>query len=384
MVAVLNNNIKRGNQNGSSKFGVGASIKQISICIVLLLVFMFGKEPPIITTLNVSHVTTKNVNDNPAFPRYEEIQGIPVLWTVPSSSSTKPCGILFMAHGCSHSMTDWFAKSPSCEDCIGLPEEIAIVDIALKANLVVVAISSQNRFSKCWSIDKDGPRVLLVLQEFSNTRYPNVPVYAFGASSGGSFVSQLPKYNRDLQQNSPVEINGYISQIAAHMAPTPDLDCAVYITMNLDSHTDKKAKSIVADKTHNVQTKHIRVPPIPMSGTYFSDRIIEITESESKLIIQALQKAGMVSKPEGRWTDNPRSVNWQTLVRPFVPLDKDSLVADQSPISEVVNVAYGQHEMTRDGFEEALQFCFNAVATSATNPNKKYPGYSSGDGSCAI
>ena len=70
---------------------------------------------------------------------------VDVLWQHPAK---KPRAILFVAHGCNHAMTDWFSPTAGiCEDCIGLPEERAIVATALAKNLVVCRVSGIDIFS---------------------------------------------------------------------------------------------------------------------------------------------------------------------------------------------------------------------------------------------
>jgi hypothetical protein len=54
-------------------------------------------------------------------------------------------GIILLAHGCSHSATDWWPKSQSCPQCIGLPVERSIVEAALNHGYLAVALSSFNR-----------------------------------------------------------------------------------------------------------------------------------------------------------------------------------------------------------------------------------------------
>eukprot|EP00978_Attheya_sp_CCMP212_P030365 scaffold111402_cov45-Attheya_sp.AAC.2 len=114
------------------------------------------------------------------------------LWQLPPMEVK---GILFLAHGCHHSMTDWWPKSDeTCPECIGLPEEVAIVKIALQElHFVVVAISSLDRAqSRCWS-QKDGPIVAKILLDMQ-AYFGSIPLFAFRASSGGFFCSSiLPK-----------------------------------------------------------------------------------------------------------------------------------------------------------------------------------------------
>lgn len=134
---------------------------------------------------------------------WELIDNIETVWQSPLGAAT---AIFFLAHGCDHSATDFWPQSEirmgrhigvrtGCPRCIGLPEEMAIVNSALKANMFVVAISSRSR---CWSLGGgttgDGDRVGRVLRHLIKRELPKgakLPLYAFGASSGGSFVQVL-------------------------------------------------------------------------------------------------------------------------------------------------------------------------------------------------
>lgn len=213
----------------------------------------------------------------------------------------------------------------------------------------------------CWR-SIDGPRVAQVLQylvthEFHNNR-DDLPIFAFGASSGGNFVSSiLPFALKEVQLN----LAGYISQI---MAPAPtslfaDEIPAVYITMNGDPRTEERAKKVVNDlQQKKIAARQIRIGPIPLQDNFFARRIDTIDEATSRALVKALLDANLVDQTTRLLLDNPRTADWRTVLRQVVTHYgiKDNLVADQSPISEVLNVAYNQHEMTRDGVPDALDF----------------------------
>lgn len=75
---------------------------------------------------------------------------------------------------------------------------------ALERDLAVVAVSSEDRRSGCWR-NKDAPRVARALEWVKKHKgWAHLPLFALGASSGGSFVGNLPK---------DVEIDGLTIQI---------------------------------------------------------------------------------------------------------------------------------------------------------------------------
>jgi len=76
----------------------------------------------------------------------QNISDLEVLWELPPA----PLGVLFLAHGCSHSGSDFWPKSGRCMHCLGLPEEMRVRQAALRRGYAVVAVSSHNRETMCW------------------------------------------------------------------------------------------------------------------------------------------------------------------------------------------------------------------------------------------
>ena len=101
-------------------------------------------------------------------PQYTTIDDSEVIYFQPKIST----GILFVAHGCSHAATDWFDRCDSCPKCgvstgEGLPQEKQVVDIALARSFTVIAISSSDRWRKCWTL-RDFGHVTRVLKKLRN------------------------------------------------------------------------------------------------------------------------------------------------------------------------------------------------------------------------
>ena len=145
---------------------------------------------------------------------------VEAIWNVPASAK----GTVLALHGCSHSALDWFPRDESrCAECRGLAQELKITNAALDAGYALLAVSSAGH---CWSRD-DVPRLALALDAYGAEHGASRrrPMYAFGASSGGSFAGVLPSLS-DL----PRRPDGLIIQIAggpggtglglAHYPPT--------------------------------------------------------------------------------------------------------------------------------------------------------------------
>ncbi|KAL4457968.1 hypothetical protein ABPG75_012833 [Micractinium tetrahymenae] len=127
------------------------------------------------------------------WPKVRTIRNLETLWEVPE----QPRGVLFVAHGCSHSGSDWWPPSPRCRHCLGLPEEMAVRRAALRRGYAVIAVSSFDRDTKCWhntapSRSEDLQRLPGVLAEVAaEDGLEGIPLYVFGVSSGGGIVLRL-------------------------------------------------------------------------------------------------------------------------------------------------------------------------------------------------
>jgi hypothetical protein len=133
--------------------------------------------------------------------KYQLLNDVEFLYQFPvknplTNDYHQPRGLLFLAHGCSHSATDWFPRSMNCTKCLGLPVEQTIVKEALNQKLIVLVITSVNRFNKCWSYS-DVNRVAMVINHMYNTVIPSttsgtisttlsLPLFLLGASSVGT------------------------------------------------------------------------------------------------------------------------------------------------------------------------------------------------------
>ena len=336
------------------------TFRYLSVPVLCFVIVMASSTQSFFATISRRPIQTKNQahdqvvqphetqDDYPA-EKHDIINGTDVLFAVPE----KVNGILFVAHGCSHSHTDWFL---SCKGCIGLPEERAIVAQALELGLVVIAISSTNRASMCWDPRQDVEPLGLVLQDMARRYGSSLPIVLFGASSGGAFVSAAAT---PLVERFGLAVSGFISQIAAIEVPNDTSKCRVYITMNKDDRTDAKAALLTKNVRPPSKSRHIRLEPLPIRDDYFATRIPEISMEQSEKLTSSLKRNGLLD--DGNYLrESPRKSNWRDVIKPLLPLaglERDQLQPDRSPISEVMNVAEGVHEMTRDGVKEALEFC---------------------------
>ena len=121
---------------------------------------------------------------------------------------------------------------------------------ALSRGLIFVAVSSADRASKCWS-GADDARVRAALTHVVS-KIPGsekLPVFAFGASSGGSFVGRLPTALKGtnlsvsclLPQISALD-RGSVKSFVSAATEGEKFPPTVFAHMSKDSHTASAVK----------------------------------------------------------------------------------------------------------------------------------------------
>ena len=294
---------------------------------------------------------------------------IEAIWEGPAATNangeltaTKPRGVLLALHGCKHSAKDFFANNTKCTECRGLAQEMAITRTALSRRFVVIAISS---FGTCWSRDVDGPRVDEVLETFfSDDALKDLPLYAFGASSGGSFVSELPFITHAAQ------IAGLIIQIApgprlSEMTPTSDLaryPPTVFSHMPRDERTAEFVKMSIEDlRFAGVKVLESKLNPRAITPQYFyRESFGKIKTTESEALRGSLKSFNLIDKDD-LLTEDPRAFDaiHVDMLATHAPA-WDTMLPDMSDVRELLNVAHATHELSAQDFAANLAWLIRA------------------------
>ena len=301
-----------------------------------------------------------------AGPQYRQsLNGGPeVMWELPNST---PHSALFLAHGCNHQGTDFWSASSACPRCLGLPEEVRITKAALAAGFAVVAITSADRSSGCWDFEVDGPVVkesIAVWKAVADLP-ASLPLVAFGASSGGAFVLQLPTL---------LKCAAIISQIMAippQMLP-PDAPPTLFVHMPRDVRTAGYVHKCVRRLGGQGVAAHaLEVPPQKPTADFFLARIERLAPETAHALHAALRRAGLLDA-DGYLANDPRRTPWRdalasaalraALPGPAAGGAPDSLVGDQSAVAEALNVAWAAHEIASDPMATTLAWLANVRA----------------------
>eukprot|EP01036_Dinobryon_divergens_P028192 gene28192-37095_t len=268
--------------------------------------------------------------------------------------TSKVSGVLLLAHGCQHSATDWWPHSQSCPQCIGLPVEREIVLEALRHDILPVALSSSNRAHKCWT-GRDVPVASRLIAHIY-TRYLHsdysIPLYLLGASSGGSFVGMLAQ-----SKSTKPKVSAICVQIMA-LNNYSSLPPSLFVLMTRDAAT---LRHVEKNAAHLKDFSILRVEEKPITPTFFYDHGQALSKEDSTAVHTALKKAALIGS-DSFLTSDPRMSEWREVVKtalPHIVPAVDSLEPDLSPISELLNLARAQHEITDDYLHEVFEWFKN-------------------------
>ncbi|KAI7844116.1 hypothetical protein COHA_002255 [Chlorella ohadii] len=287
-----------------------------------------------------------------------------------------PRGTIVFVHGCVHSGYNYFPQSKECNACRGLPEQLSHTLQALRRGYAVIAISSVDRDTGCWSWNEDGWDVAELLKGFlRDWGLDKLPFYGAGISSGASFLLKLPRY---------IKMDGIMSEAlgidedAWGLWEVSKYPPTIYVSMVRDTPTAKKIEANRKELTRQrTPVEVIQVEERKVYPTYFSDRFpSKITPELSKEIAQGLFEIKMINK-NGIVQEDPREASWPWMIelQALVPGLEGQTNYPEKPqdvmargVFSLMNLAYAKHEIISDYITAGLMW----FETGGSGDLKKY------------
>ncbi|XP_049935363.1 uncharacterized protein LOC116259914 isoform X2 [Nymphaea colorata] len=266
-------------------------------------------------------------------PTVEFVNGTDVIWQIPDS----PKAILFLAHGCNGRAANFWDRSQSCPNCVGLPEERLIVLNALAHKFAVITISSTGR---CWLLGKEKESVKQIITWWIEKRkLEKLPLTALGASSGGYFVSALA---------TKLKFSSITIMIAEGVFDYQELPDDYPPTLFVHMPKDRKRARLISEYMESLKKKGILVSEIrctefPLSPKFLSDRVPGVDEALSVKIFRTFHEKGIIDE-KGFMVSDGRIVRWREALAEKEVLPDNYEWA--SHIQEELNLAFAYHEMT--------------------------------------
>ncbi|MCO5552324.1 hypothetical protein L7F22_005835 [Adiantum nelumboides] len=293
----------------------------------------------------------------PLFPlsgKLDYMADTQLVWQIPPS----PKAVLFIAHGCHGSATYFWDKSHDCAECTGLPEERIIVMHALSRGYAVVAITSTR---ECWSLASDKDKVLATLSYWIEERGLNkLPVVALGASSGGSFVSVLAR---------EYKFQSIVVMISEGFFQTVKIDKCYPSTLFVHMVKDKRRAALIKNamealKRNGIDTTEVKCFQLPVTPHYFT-RIPGIDALTSERVYQTFKDSGILDHENFMMADG-RSMNWMVPLKMRGVLPDDHYGFWDLHMRELLNLAYGYHELTSLPSDEIFEWLDAHISPAAT------------------
>lgn len=190
---------------------------------------------------------------------------------------------------------------------------MAIVKEALSRSILPIAISSSNRHHKCW-MPHDKVIVTAALKHlYENvlkiTELNSLPLYLFGASSGGSFVGQFGQAVKSMGihvKSVCVQISSLYSSRVTHETPP-----TLFVHMAQDTSTATDVTSMIKRlQAEGTPSAEMICHPKPITPTYFAEHGDALSSEDSATLVRALIAAGFLSADSFLLSD-PRKSDWR-------------------------------------------------------------------------
>lgn len=332
--------LKRGskqakNWSGFQNHRVLSIIASLILIFGVLVFFLNSKGKQLSSSIDLSNVKWNSFHSSVQFhPTVEFRNGTDVIWQIPDL----PKAVIFLAHGCNGKAVNFWDRSPSCPNCVGLPEERLIVLHALARKFAIITISSAGR---CWSYGRERSIVKSIIKWWiENNNLGKLPLMALGASSGGYFVSALA---------TDIKFSSITLMIAEGVFDGMDIPNNYPPTLFVHMPKDRARLHAINTNIESLKKKGIDVSEIkcmefPLTPSFLSDRIPGLDESVSNSLLKLFHERGFVDG-NGYMRNDGRATHWKAALkeRQTHPLDKDEWI---DHIQEELNLAFAYHEMT--------------------------------------
>ncbi|KAF5176020.1 secretion-regulating guanine nucleotide exchange factor [Thalictrum thalictroides] len=309
----------------------------LSLILIFSAIFLLlsSKGKRLKSRLALSNVKWDSYQSSVQFhPTVEFRNGTDVIWQIPDL----PKAVLFLAHGCNGRAVNFWDRSLSCPNCVGLPEERLIVLHALARKFAVLTISSAGR---CWSFGEERVIVKNIISWWiEKNKLQKLPLVALGASSGGYFVSALAT---DMRFSS---ITLMISEGLFDKMDIPkSYPPTIFVHMPKDNVRMRAiSRNMQALRQKGIDVAEIKCMEFPLTPSLLSDKIPGLDESVSVSLFNLFSEEGFIDE-SGHMRNDGRATQWKIALK-----KRKTLLSDKNEwfhhIQEELNLAFAYHEMT--------------------------------------
>ena len=278
----------------------------------------------------------------------------------------QPQGLLVLLHGCTRFAASFF-YSPEGREIVKQSQ--------LDGGFAILAVSKEKELG-CWNPEEEVEVVKQVIQQTKEKYgWQKLPLYGFGASSGGSMLGALS------QAMGFCAINIQISPVKKN----PRASGVIYTLMENDSAMLKFSKLMRPELEASGNVQYVRVLQVKtptVREDFFAKKIEGVSIETSKLFFKTLVSEGFVDMNAQVLKKNPRQSNPLEKFQPSHPFflepgisklltHAETKDAAAVPIIEELNVLYNQHEITSALYLSHVLPFFKAQNCAAAVRNPK-------------
>ncbi|KAK3404898.1 hypothetical protein EUGRSUZ_K01197 [Eucalyptus grandis] len=332
--------LKRGSRSkqwfGVCNLSVPALVTYAALIVLALVLFYWGggKEPvPVPVPAHVKQRWDRFDSSVQFRPVVELRNGTDLISQIPDS----PKAVLFIAHGCNGRAINFWDRSPTCQQCVGLPEERLLVLEGLSRKFAVLTVSSVGR---CWTMGEERLIVRDIIRWWvGKNKLEKLPLVALGASSGGYFVSALAT---NLRFSSIVLM--IAEGIFDQMDVREDYPPTLFVHMPKDTIRQQKIDEFMPDlKSKGIDVAAVECVEFPLSASTLADRIPGVDENVSAKLFELFRSKGFVDA-NGYMKRDGRAMRWKKALQ-----ENKNILLDRQLVNHVqeeLNLAFAYHEMT--------------------------------------
>ncbi|XP_030538764.2 uncharacterized protein LOC115746919 [Rhodamnia argentea] len=340
--------LKRGSRSkqlfGIHSFRIPALVSSVTLILLVLILFSRdGDKKPMPVPAHLKQRWNRFDSLVQFRPVVEFRNGTDLISQIPDS----PKAVLFIAHGCNGRAINFWDRSPTCQQCVGLPEERLLVLEGLSRKFAVLTVSSMGR---CWTMGEERVIVRDIIRWWiGKNKLEKLPLVALGASSGGYFVSALAT---NLRFSSIVLMiaEGMFDQ----MDVPEDYPPTLFVHMPKDTYRQQKIDEFMPVlKSKGIDVAAVECVEFPLSVSTFAERIPGVEENVSAKLFELFRSKGFVDA-NGYMKSDGRKTRWKKALQE----NKNVLLDRQlvNHVQEELNLAFAYHEMTSLQSEEIFKW----------------------------
>lgn len=294
-------------------------------------------------------------------------------------------GIVYIFHSCKHRASDFFVaeevREGKCRECLGLHNSRAVIQTIVDLGYTIAAFDARGNENRCWHYEDDVNTFRSVHQHVNSRFNPagTAPIFYVGISSGGFFAVDLIMRGRDKilsdTERCPrpagliLIVSTYTNDILAnHPAldrgklyerPPPTVFVGAYRAF-YTNHMNTKA--LMKYQLINIPATEFISYPKAMHEDFF-EKYAGLSHAMSRKLVIVLGKMNLIDE-HFELRKDPRKSHWRKAAKYIIKSREPpfNLEADVSHISEAMNIAWGEIDVSYDLTKKAFMWLEERLA----------------------